>query len=303
MSQPSEVPCHQVHAPGELQALCERVRKQGATVGFVPTMGALHAGHRALIDCARRNCGFLVVSIFVNPLQFGPAEDLNQYPRTWPEDVAQCKEAGVDAVFGPSVQQMYPAGAMTRVQVEQLTEPMEGRARPGHFDGVTTVVAKLFNLMGPCEAFFGRKDYQQWKVISKMVRDLNMPVTVHDHPIVRAPDGVALSSRNARLDPAQRGRARAIPAALSRAWELFERGERDTESLRQACLDRLAGHTQVDYVSLADPNDLQPASASVPDSALLAVAARVDEVRLIDNVVLGRDPHPLRPEQGHEGSS
>ena len=204
----------------EFRLACERVRQGGATLALVPTMGALHEGHLALMREAARQADVVAVTIFVNPTQFGPSEDLASYPRDLEGDLERCRSVGVSLVFAPADSDMYPGGDATRVRVSRLTDHLCGRSRPGHFEGVTTIVAKLFAVAGPCTAVFGRKDYQQLKVIERMTRDLMLPVRIVPHPTVREPDGLALSSRNAYLGADERARARAIPRALSRAVRL-----------------------------------------------------------------------------------
>jgi pantoate--beta-alanine ligase len=258
-------------------------------------MGALHEGHLALVREARQRAAFTAVSIFVNPTQFGPSEDLARYPRDLDADLARCGAAGVDVVFAPAPSEMYPRGEATRVRVGALAEPLCGPFRPGHFEGVATVVAKLFALASPCVAVFGRKDYQQLRVIDRMARDLMFAVEVVGVPTVRDTDGLALSSRNAYLSPAERERARAIPDALTEAWSAFEAGERRAGALRAIVTNRVAPRaTKVDYVTLADPETLAPIddAAMLEGPALLALALFVEKTRLIDNVVLGQDPPP-----------
>jgi pantoate--beta-alanine ligase len=270
-------------------------RARGQRVGFVPTMGALHEGHLALVREARRRAPFTAVSIFVNPTQFGPNEDLARYPRDLDSDLGRCAAAGVDLVFAPTPSEMYPPGEATRVRVGALAEPLCGAFRPGHFEGVATVVAKLFALAAPCVAVFGRKDYQQLRVIDRMARDLLFAVEIVGVPTVRDGDGLALSSRNAYLSAAERDRARAIPAALAEAWSAFESGERRAGALRAIVTNRVTPRaTKVDYVTLADPETLAPIddAATLEGPALLAVALFVEKTRLIDNVVLGQDPPP-----------
>lgn len=265
-------------------------------MGFVPTMGALHAGHLALAREARRRVGdggLVAVSIFVNPTQFGPNEDLARYPRELDADVARCGEADVDVVFAPSPDAMYPPGDQTRVTVARVAEPFCGPFRPGHFEGVATVVAKLFALAGPCVAVFGRKDYQQLRVIGRMARDLFLPVEVVGMPTVREPDGVAMSSRNRYLSPDDRARARAIPEALTTAVRAWEGGERDPEALRQMVTARLTPAVdRIEYADVRDADGLEALRHPIEGKAVLAVAVRVGGTRLIDNVVLGEDPAP-----------
>jgi pantoate--beta-alanine ligase len=258
-------------------------------------MGALHRGHAALMIEARRRCGLVVVSIFVNPSQFGPNEDFARYPRTLQADRELCESAGVDLLFVPEVGEMYPPGDQTRVRVGRLADPLCGEHRPGHFEGVATVVAKLFALIGPAAAFFGRKDYQQLRVVERMARDLLFPVEIVGCPTVREPDGLALSSRNVYLSAQERAQARSIPRALAEAARSFAQGERRSGAI----LERTQGAvgpvaTSIDYVSLADPVSLEPIAAgqTMGDKALLAIALRIGRTRLIDNLVLGEDPPP-----------
>jgi pantoate--beta-alanine ligase len=285
-----------VQRPEAFRRTCERARAADVVVGLVPTMGALHEGHLALVREAARHAGHVAVSIFVNPTQFGPSEDLDRYPRTLEADCAQCERAGVAVVFAPERADMYPPGEETRVRVAPTAAALCGEHRPGHFEGVATIVTKLFALAGPSVAVFGRKDYQQLQVIRRLVGDLLLPVRVIGVPTVREADGLALSSRNRYLAPAERERALAIPRALSEAAEAFAAGERRAERLRQLVLAPLGvAASSIDYVELADPDTVipYPRSAHVADRALLAVAARIGHTRLIDNVVLGEDPAPL----------
>lgn len=281
-----------------LRARCDVVRARGARVGFVPTMGALHEGHLALAREARARVGadgLVVTSIFVNPTQFAAHEDLSKYPRELDADVARCATAGVDAVFAPSVDEMYPAGDQTRVRVAGVSAPLEGEFRPTHFEGVATVVTRLFHAVGPCVAVFGRKDYQQLRVVTRMTRDLLLPVEVVGHRTIREGDGLAMSSRNRYLSPADRARAAKIPAALGLAVRAWEGGERATERLRATAEHALRPWVDaVDYVALRDADDLSPLPDVLADArrAVLAVAVRVGGTRLIDNVVLGEDPAP-----------
>lgn len=277
-----------VKLPAELRAACNTARADGLTVAFVPTMGALHEGHLSLAQEARRRCGFVVVSIFVNPTQFGPNEDLDRYPRDLEGDVAKLE--GVDVVFAPEPSAMYLAGERTRVRVDDLTTHLCGPHRPGHFEGVATVVAKLFGIVGESTAIFGRKDYQQLAVIRRMAADLFLPVDVVGHTIVREQDGLAMSSRNAYLSPEERTRALALSRGLAAARAAFAAGERDAGKLRalaRAPVEAVA--TSIDYVSVADADTLAPLSDAVPERALVAIAAHVGKTRLIDNTVLGEE--------------
>lgn len=283
-----------IHEPAALRAACDAARAAGRRVGLVPTMGALHAGHLSLVEAARaRGAGFVALTIFVNPLQFAPTDDLDRYPRTLDADLARCRELGVDTVFAPPNRGMYPEGFSTHVEVEGVTGPLEGVHRPGHFRGVTTVVTKLLNLAGPCVAVFGRKDYQQWRTLAHMVRDLDMPIEVVGAPIVREADGLALSSRNVYLSAEERARALGLVDGLRAAWDAFAAGERDAArllALARAPVE--ARFDRIDYVALADAEDLGAVSGAIDGRAVLAGAAHLGGTRLIDNVVLGEDPRP-----------
>jgi pantoate--beta-alanine ligase len=289
------MPLQVLHTVAELREALDRARRGGARIGFVPTMGALHQGHLALVQRARKAADLVVVSIFVNPTQFGPSEDFARYPRTLDADVARCEAQGVGVVFAPEVREMYPDGDDTRVRVGRLGEPMCGPYRPGHFEGVATVVAKLFAVVGPCTAVLGKKDYQQWRVVERMTTDLRLPVTVVGAPTVRDPDGLAMSSRNAYLGPEERARALSIPRALAAAQRAFAKGERRASSLLALAHEHVdPAATSIDYVTLADPVTLEPhEEASVlAGPALLALALRMGTTRLIDNTVLGQDEAP-----------
>lgn len=280
----------------ELRAATDRVRADGFSVGLVPTMGALHAGHLSLMREAARRADRVFATIFVNPTQFGPNEDLDKYPRQLPQDLELCRQAGVYAVFTPSRQEMYPPGESTRVTVSGLTDHLCGAGRPGHFQGVATVVTKLFAAAGPCVAVFGKKDYQQLKVIERLTRDLLLPVEVVAAPIVRAKDGLALSSRNAYLVGPERDRALTLSRGLSLAARRYSDGERSVATLRAAVLEALsAASVRVEYVTIAHAETLEPMadSTSLVGPALLALAGFIGSTRLIDNLVLGVDPDPL----------
>jgi pantoate--beta-alanine ligase len=283
-----------IRDPRAFQQACEAVRRRGGRVGVVPTMGALHDGHLALVGEARkRGATFTVLTIFVNPLQFGPSEDFSRYPRTFEDDLRRCEEHGVSLVFSPEPKAMYPDGFATSVIVKgTVTEVLEGVHRPGHFEGVTTVVAKLFALVGPSIAAFGRKDYQQWRVLSKMVEDLHLPIEMHGMPTVREPDGLAMSSRNRYLSPEERTKALTIARGLRAAHAAFGVGERDGSKL--AALVRAeveASFDRIDYVAAANADTLAPL-AGPADRLVLAVAAQLGKTRLIDNTVLGEDAAP-----------
>jgi pantoate--beta-alanine ligase len=258
-------------------------------------MGALHDGHMSLVAAAAEHSDFCVVSIFVNPTQFGPNEDLDRYPRTLDADRVRCEDEGVAAVFAPNANAMYPTGEETRVDVGDTTNHLCGANRPGHFQGVATIVTKLFAIVGPCIAVFGRKDYQQWRVVNRLVTDLLLPVQLVGAPILREADGLALSSRNRYLSDEARQRARALSQGLSRAVELFDAGERDVDTLRRAARDIIEPAVdRIDYVDVMSAEDVTPLSGQIPQTALLAVAAQLGQTRLIDNVVLGEDPAPLK---------
>lgn len=272
---------------GEVRSALFTSRQRGRRVGLVPTMGALHQGHLSLVRAARAKCDFVVVSIFVNPTQFGPQEDLSKYPRTLERDCALLEREGVELVFVPEVEEMYPAGAVTWVTVEGLSERLCGRSRPGHFRGVTTVVAKLFHIVQPDAAFFGQKDAAQAAIIRRMVRDLAVPVEIVVCPIVREADGLALSSRNVYLTAEQRTQALGLSRALGEVEAAFRGGERDAAKL--AALGRAVVAAEpgvrLDYFEIVDADDLEPVGEAA--GALVAVAAWVGTTRLIDNVVLG----------------
>jgi pantoate--beta-alanine ligase len=282
-----------VKSIAEVRAACDEARV-GARVGFVPTMGALHDGHLALVREAESHAAFVVVSIFVNPTQVGPSEDLSRYPRDLQGDVAKLGAVGADLVFAPEPSAMYAPGDDTRVRVGRVAAPLEGERRPGHFEGVATVVTKLFAVVGPCVAVFGRKDYQQLLVVRRLVRDLLLPVEVIGHPIVRERDGLAMSSRNAYLSTDERARALSIVRGLDAASRAFARGERGRaplERMVRASIEPAA--TSIDYVEARDPDGLDAPGEALGERAALLVACRVGTTRLIDNVVLGEDPAPL----------
>ena len=261
------------------------VQQAGGTVGLVPTMGALHEGHLSLIRAAKVRCTRVAVSIFVNPTQFGPAEDFAAYPRPLEADLAACERAGVDWVFTPTVETMYPSGAKTTVHVRGVTDVLCGPLRPGHFDGVATVVAKLFQILPADAAFFGEKDYQQLTVIRQMVRDLNIPVEIVGCPTLREPDGLAMSSRNAYLSPAQRRQAGSLSRALFAAVDRVRRGERNVAALVGGIREEIlsAGPARIEYVDVVDADTL--ALLSIVDRpARICLAVRLGSCRLIDNV-------------------
>jgi pantoate--beta-alanine ligase len=274
----------------DLRGACDGARAAGRRVAVVPTMGFLHDGHRSLMRAAAAAADFVVVTIFVNPLQFGAHEDLDQYPRDLAGDLATCESERVDCVFTPSSAEMYPRAPLTSVHVSDLTDGMCGETRPTHFDGVATVVAKLFAIVGPCAAFFGRKDAQQLAVITRMVEDLNLPVDVVGCSIVREPDGIAMSSRNAYLDPAEREAARVLFRALCRAVDAIREGERDAAVVAHIVREEVGGEPRVEleYAEVRDANELTP-TVLLDGAILIAVAARVGATRLIDNAMIDVD--------------
>jgi len=269
------------------RAACRAARQAGQRIGLVPTMGALHEGHLSLVRIAKAQSAFVVVSLFVNPLQFGPTEDLAKYPRTFEHDKDLLEKEGAALLFAPTVAEMYPTPAITYVNVEGLSERLDGRSRPGHFRGVTTVVSKLFHIVEPDVAIFGQKDAAQVAIIRRMVRDLDMPVEIEVGPIIREPDGLALSSRNAYLNTQQRWQALVLSRALTRIQERFQKGERGVDRLLAAGREIIGEVPEVrlDYLSIVDPESLE-AVDSITRSALVAVAAYVGTKRLIDNIVL-----------------
>lgn len=275
-----------VTGAAEVAARTARWRAEGLRVGFVPTMGALHAGHAALVERAGAECDRVVASVFVNPTQFGPGEDFARYPRTLEADLNLLERAGADAAFTPDAKEVYPDGFATTVRVGPLGEVLCGAVRPGHFDGVATVMARLLGLVRPDAAYFGQKDYQQWLVIRRVVRDLGVPVEIVRCATVREPDGLAMSSRNAYLSPKDRLRAQAMPEALRLGAKRFAAGERDTVPVLEAMREVLAaGCDALDYAAACDPDTLAP-TARLAEGTVLLVAARVGGARLIDNVVL-----------------
>jgi pantoate--beta-alanine ligase len=270
-----------------VRAASRAAHRDSNRVGLVATMGALHEGHLSLVRAAKAQSDVVVVSIFVNPTQFGPNEDYAKYPRTFERDCQMLEREGVDVVFAPSVQEMYPNGAVTYVTVEGLSDKLCGKSRPGHFRGVTTVVSKLFHAAEPDQAFFGQKDAAQVAIIQRMVRDLNMPIEIVVCPIVREPDSLAMSSRNAYLNAQQRNSALVLSGSLKRVEQLFAQGERDCKKLIDLGKAVVAQDSSVrlDYFEIVDPENLEPVP-TLSGSALVAVAAFVGMTRLIDNTVL-----------------
>lgn len=279
-------------SPERFRDECERVRMAGRDVGFVPTMGDLHRGHARLVKQARNDCAFVAVSVFVNPLQFDSPADLAAYPRMLDKDQATAASLGVDLIFAPDEGTMYPGGEPeVAIDAGPLGERFEGRSRPGHFRGVLTVVAKLFNVVGPCRAYFGEKDAQQLALVRRMARDLDTPVTVVSCPTVREADGLAVSSRNARLSAEERGAASVLFEALSEAATRFRQGERRADVLRAVMARRIGAETlaKLDYVALVDEATWEEAD-SVEGPARALAAAYVGDTRLIDNLLLPWPP-------------
>jgi len=271
----------------DMRAACRAVRSDGKRLGLVATMGALHEGHLSLVRAGQRGCDAVVASIFVNPTQFGPTEDLAKYPRTLDRDRELLEKEGVELLFAPAVEEMYGAGGLTWVEVEGLSGKLDGASRPGHFRGVATVVAKLFHVIEPEAAYFGQKDAAQVAVIRRMVRDLNFPVEIVACPIVREADGLAMSSRNAYLSPTQRKQALGLHRSLMRVKEMWEGGEGSVETLRAAGREELSkeNSVQLDYFEIVDPDSLDPVG-NAGKGTLVAVAAIVGTTRLIDNILL-----------------
>ena len=275
----------------EMKAACRQVTPTGKTLGFVATMGALHEGHLSLVRASESRCDVTAVSIFVNPLQFGPAEDLDKYPRTLERDAALLEQLGADFLFMPGVEEMYPQGAQTYVLVEELSNKLDGASRPGHFRGVATVVAKLFEIVRPDFAFFGQKDAAQVAVLRKLANDLDMDVEIVVCPIVRERDGLAMSSRNAYLTSEQRQQALVLHRSLLRVQTAVEQGEHDSAKLieigKQAITEEAGA--RLDYFAIVDPDTLDSV-ADVSRGALVAVAAYVGATRLIDNILVTASP-------------
>ncbi len=272
----------------DMKNISKKVKEEGKTIGFVPTMGYLHEGHLSLIRCSKEENDITVVSIFVNPIQFGKNEDLDRYPRDLERDLKLCKREGVDYLFCPSVEEMYPGGFSTYVEVEGLTEGLCGRYRPRHFRGVTTVVMKLFNIVKPDRAYFGKKDFQQLKVIQRMVQDMNMDIEVIGCPIVREKDGLALSSRNKYLSQEERKSAVALYKALMKGKELFNKGETDPNKIKKEMEKILLSYPEVrkvQYIEIVNSETLKPVE-HVKKGDTIAVAVFVGDTRLIDNIQL-----------------
>jgi pantoate--beta-alanine ligase len=271
----------------DMRGFRDETRKSGKSLGLVPTMGALHEGHLSLVRVARTKSDVVAVSIFVNPTQFGANEDFTKYPRNLESDSALLQREHVDVIFAPSVEEMYPAAAGTWVTVEGMSDRLCGKSRPGHFRGVTTVVSKLFHIIEPDIAFFGQKDAAQVAIVRRMVRDLNMPVAIEVCAIIREADGLALSSRNAYLNPGERQSALVLHRSLQRAKKLFDQGERDSAKLIAAGKQEFGNEpsARLDYLEIVDPDSLE-SMATISKPALIAVAAFVGNTRLIDNIVV-----------------
>ena len=271
----------------EMKSVCRGAIREGKTLGFVPTMGALHEGHLSLVRTSRMQCDLTAVSIFVNPLQFGPSEDLEKYPRTLQRDAARLEELGVDFLFGPPVAEMYPPGAQTHVEVSELSGKLDGASRPGHFRGVATVVCKLFEIVRPHRAYFGQKDAAQVAVLRKMVRDLSIDVEMVVCPIVREADGLAMSSRNVHLSPAERKQALALSRSLQHVKAAFKGGECNGQALAEIGKQVIASEpgARLDYFVVVDPDTLDPVDKA-SRGTLVAVAAWMGTTRLIDYLLL-----------------
>lgn len=276
-----------VHTVKEIRNSLESSRTTGQIVGLVPTLGALHAGHIRLLQAAREECGVVVASIFLNPLQFGPKEDLERYPKTLPQDLEICRQNHVDFVFAPPVEEMYPSPQLTFVDVQRVSEHLCGAYRPGHFRGVATVVLKLFNIVQPHRAYFGEKDAQQLAVIRTMTRDLNLPITIAAVPTVREDDGLALSSRNRYLSREERQAAPVLYRALQEAGKQVRAGEKDPARIRSLVLELLqeVPLIRVEYVEIVDPDQMRPVDVVV-SPVCIAAAVWIGSTRLIDNVLL-----------------
>ena len=272
-----------------MQQKAEELRLAGKVLGFVPTMGFFHEGHLELMRVARKHCDVVIISIFVNPMQFGPKEDLTAYPRDLEGDLAKARQVGVDIAFVPTVDQIYTEDFESRVSVEKVTKHLCELSRPTHFDGVTTIVAKLFNITKPHLAVFGQKDYQQLTVISRMVKDLNMDLQILGVPTYREPDGLAMSSRNSYLNAEERKSALCLKKSLDLAREMVSKGETQSAAIKKAIEDlvRSQPYTQIDYVNLCDPFTLDDVD-TLTGETLLALAVRIGKTRLIDNCVLGK---------------
>lgn len=278
-----------IHSKAEMQTIALSLKKSGKSVALVPTMGFLHEGHASLLREGRKHADILALSIFVNPIQFGQNEDLDRYPRDMERDCRIAEECGVDYIFAPTPDEMYPAGFQTKVATGELSLPLCGASRPGHFDGVATVVTKLFNIVLPDVALFGRKDYQQLAIIRHMTSDLELPVRVIGMPIVREPDGLAMSSRNAYLAQDERKRALSLFRAICKVRKLYGAGERSIEILHDTARAMIVPYvTSIEYLEFRDGETLKQAKQAV-DGTLLAIAVKMGKTRLIDNTLLGEE--------------
>jgi pantoate--beta-alanine ligase len=277
-----------IDTAGVMQKRCEDLRLGGQTIALVPTMGFFHEGHLELMRAGKRHADKLIISIFVNPIQFGPSEDFEAYPHDMEGDLTKAQEVGVDLVFAPSVEEMYPDGFQTEIVIEKVTKHLCGTSRPGHFDGVTTVVAKLFNITKPHLAVFGQKDYQQLTVIRRMVKDLSMDIQILGLPTVREADGLAMSSRNSYLSPDERKSALCLKKSLDLADDIVRKGEKDVNNIKMAVEKLIISYpfTEIDYISICHPTTLEDIDR-VEDESLLALAVRVGKARLIDNRLIG----------------
>lgn len=271
-----------------MQKRCEELRLFGKTIALVPTMGFFHQGHLELMEVGKRLSDILAISIFVNPTQFGPNDDFEAYPRDMKADLEKAKDLGVNLVFAPSVEEMYPDGYQTKIAVERVTKHLCGLSRPGHFDGVTTVVAKLFNIVKPHLAIFGKKDYQQLTVVSRMVKDLNMDIQIIGVSTVREPDGLAMSSRNSYLSPKEKESALCLKESLDLANNMFRQGEKDAYNIKRSIEELILRHpfTKIDYIKLCHPVTLEDVDR-IEGQSLLAMAVKVGKARLIDNCLIG----------------
>ena len=272
----------------EMQKRCEELRLSGQTIALIPTMGFFHDGHLELMRVGKRRSDKVIISIFVNPTQFGPTEDYDEYPRDMEGDLSKAQEVGVNLVFVPAVEEMYPDGFQTNITVEKVTKYLCGLSRPGHFDGVATVVAKLFNITKPHLAIFGQKDFQQLTVIRRMVKDLNMDIEIVGVPTVRESDGLAMSSRNQYLNPEQRRSALSLKKSLELAHYMSDQGEKDAGRIKSAIEKLILSfpYTEIDYVTICDPITMEDID-NLEEQSLIALAVRVGKTRLIDNALIG----------------
>ena len=282
-----------ITSPAALREITDLKRLENISIGFVPTMGALHEGHLTLVDEAKKHASFIIVSIFVNPTQFGPGEDFEKYYRNLKLDAEKLEQRGADLIFAPSVKDMYGKNNFTTVSVKNITKGLCGQFRPGHFDGVATVVSKLFNITGPCSAIFGKKDYQQLIVIKQMVNDLNIPVNIIGVPTIREPDGLAMSSRNSYLSREDRKKALCLSRAIKKADSLFNNKALFT-LIKSTVYDIINKNVDyIEYIDLYDPETLETFNYNIkqpmPKKILLAMAVKIGTTRLIDNIVLGED--------------